>query len=149
MASWLTVHQNIPSTLLGLFEHQDEGHGLNTRYRNYPKLPRFQTELVRRSLLYRGRWEWMNLDAAIKTTTAKEAFKDKSCRLKMPIHVHEKARIISIHMQSKMVIFIDVNVLPQSNFSWYNLQMLYYHSILFCWLVVIFCHQVAITYYCT
>jgi hypothetical protein len=72
------VHRNLSTTLLGLFEYHAEGHGLNTRHRNDPKLPKFQTELVRRSLLYRGPQEWMNLDAEIKNATSKKHSKINS-----------------------------------------------------------------------
>jgi hypothetical protein len=34
------VHQHLPTTLLGLFEYDAEGHGLNTEHTNDSKLPK-------------------------------------------------------------------------------------------------------------
>ena len=78
----------------------------NKRHRNDPKPPKFKTELVRRSLLYRGPHEWMNLDAEIQTATAKEVFKDKFHKSKhvlpqnkcFPIQVLQPRNILSFYL---------------------------------------------------
>ena len=76
------VNQKLPSPLLDMFEYQADDYSYNTRHIKDPKIPKFQKDIVRRSLLYKGPHNWFNLDADVKATTSKKAFMKKLQRLK-------------------------------------------------------------------
>ena len=76
------VNQKLPSPLLDMFEYQADDYSYNTRHIKDPKIPKFQKDIVRRSLLYKGLHNWFNLDADVKATTSKKAFMKKLQRLK-------------------------------------------------------------------
>lgn len=128
------VHWNPSSATLGLFEY--EGHGCDTRHRNYPKLPKLHTELFRRSLLYnyRGSCKWVNLYAKIKTVTVHlKKHKDKFHRI--------KAWTISGSMQSENC-NISQSECPTTNHLFPHIAYTYYVIILsFCFFVVFVCQQ--------
>ena len=76
------VNQKLSSPLRDMFEYQADDYSYNTRHIKDPKIPKFQKDIVRRSLLYIGPHNWFNLDADVKATTSKKAFMKKLQRLK-------------------------------------------------------------------
>ena len=69
------VNSNLPIPLLYTFEYHNESHGHNTRHSCDPKLPVIHTELMKKSLLYEGPFQWMHLDECLKQSASKSALK--------------------------------------------------------------------------
>ena len=67
------VNQKLPSPLLDMFEYQADDYSYNTRHIKDKKNPKFQKDIVRRSLLY---------NADVKATTSQKEFMKKLQRLK-------------------------------------------------------------------
>ena len=70
------VNGKVPVPLSTIYDQNREGHRHNTRHANDPKLPKCQTDLARRSLLYRGPLLWMDLQHPMKTSATKQTFKN-------------------------------------------------------------------------
>ena len=66
------VNWNFPALLLDMFEYQADDYSYNTRHIKDPQNPKFQTDVVRKSLLYNGMHDWFNLEADVKAATSKK-----------------------------------------------------------------------------
>ena len=56
------VNKVLPEPLLGIYEYHGDIHGHETRHSTDPKPPNVNTELMRRSFLYKGPvygWHWI------------------------------------------------------------------------------------------
>ena len=71
------VHQTLPKSLLHIYTYPGIDHGHNTRHSIDPKIPKVQSELLKRSFVYRGPYLWMNMDDSIKTAISQQASKRK------------------------------------------------------------------------
>ena len=73
------AHHIVPRPLETMFKYHSEVHGHATRHSDDPRIPIVRTELVRRSINYRGPYLWMNLDDKLKKISSKNSFK---CQMK-------------------------------------------------------------------
>ena len=76
------ANQKFAAPLLDLFQYQADDYGYNTSHIKVKKTPKFQKDIVRMSLLYKGPHDWFNLDVDVKAATSKKAFMEKSQQLK-------------------------------------------------------------------
>ena len=64
------VNKVLPEPLLGIYEYHGDIHGHETRHSTDPKPPNLNTELMRRSFLYKGPCIWLALDMHIKSSNS-------------------------------------------------------------------------------
>ena len=57
------INNNLPISLMNIYEYPAEGHTYNTRHSTDPKLPLVRTDIARRSVLYTGPNLWLKDDS--------------------------------------------------------------------------------------
>ena len=67
------MHNELPLSLLELFQSQVVNHEHDTRHRDGPNLPLSHSEIMRRSIFHRGPNLWMNLPNHLRTTATTNA----------------------------------------------------------------------------
>ena len=72
------VNKVLPEPLLGIYEYHGDIHGHATRHSTDPKPPNVNTELMRRSFLYKGPCVWLALDMHIKSSKSRNVFKKRT-----------------------------------------------------------------------
>ena len=69
------VNCSLPVSLLGIYEYHGDQHEHMTRHSTDPKPPKVNSEMTRRSFLYKGPCLWLSLDDQIKSSRSKASFK--------------------------------------------------------------------------
>ena len=72
------VNKVLPEPLLGIYAYHGDIHGHATRHSTDPKPPNVNTELMRRSFLYKGPCVWLALDMHIKSSKSRNVFKKRT-----------------------------------------------------------------------
>ena len=71
------VNQRLPDPLLDLYIYHGDSHDHETRHSTDPKPPATNSELMRRSFLYKGPLLWLSLSNSIRSSSSKYTFKNK------------------------------------------------------------------------
>ena len=71
------VHKSLPLPLLRIFDYHGDFHYHATRHSIDPKPPNFNSDLMRRSFLYKGPCLWLALDYNVKSSSSVAVFKKK------------------------------------------------------------------------